>query len=514
MKKIPIILCLAVLLGGMARAQNYGDTVDIRIKQPGFYYSGWWTNHEMDTNNLYNNYFPLDEGSIYRYNYSDVPLRVEGIAAVIYNYILGAGPGYIPFYDSTYAREYLMLCEATPNSFDTVKSVWVNLADSHMYAKVAYDRSSTCCGTISYPDTEYVPLYTFYFDTPVVVYDSFYVGATCNSFERYYEELPLPPILLLTIGFYYNNMTYCEDPCLELYDKWFVKPIWGDMRGNVHHLSSYYAERYGLYLMIYPIAVPDTCPLIEGFRAMDAGCGEGVKLVWDPSDRPGGWEVAYGPAGTPPDSCTVVPCEEPLLVLDSCIEAGVHYVAYVRKVCGNKDIQYYSEWSDSVEVCRTNRYTVVAEANISERGLVEGSGEYCDGDEVVLTARPWARFGFLQWNDGDTTNPRRFVVTQDTSFTALFVSRTGIEEVVSDSTGFLLLPNPAGESVNCVLLGEGADGGTLVVRDAQGRELLQYLFSPQEQSVELSVAHLPQGIYIVSVTTRHGTKTKKLIVEH
>ena len=106
------------------------------------------------------------------------------------------------------------------------------------------------------------------------------------------------------------------------------------------------------------------------------------------------------------------------------------------------------------------------------------------------------------------------MVTQDTSFTALFVSRTGIEEVVSDSTGFLLLPNPAGESVNCVLLGEGADGGTLVVRDAQGRELLQYLFSPQEQSVELSVAHLPQGIYIVSVTTRHGTKTKKLIVEH
>ena len=193
----------------------------------------------------------------------------------------------------------------------------------------------------------------------------------------------------------------------------------------------------------------------------------------------------------------------------------LHYnVAYVRKVCGNKVIQYYSEWSDGVEVCRTNRYTVVAEANISERGLVEGSGEYCDGDEAVLTARPWARFGFLQWNDGDTTNPRRFVVTQDTAFTALFVSRTGIEEVESDSTGFLLLPNPAGESVSCVLLGEGADGGTLVVRDAQGRELLQYLFSPQEQSVELSVAHLPQGIYIVSVTTRHGTKTKKLIVEH
>lgn len=105
---------------------------------------------------------------------------------------------------------------------------------------------------------------------------------------------------------------------------------------------------------------------------MDAECGEGVKLVWDPSDRPGGWEVAYGPAGTPPDSCTVVPCDEPLLVLDSCIEAGVHYVAYVRKVCGNKVIQYYSEWSDGVEVCRTNRYTVVAEANNADRGQVGG----------------------------------------------------------------------------------------------------------------------------------------------
>ena len=56
----------------MARAQNYGDTVDIRIKQPGFYYSGWWTNHEMDTVNLYKNSRLLSR-PIYRYHYSDVP---------------------------------------------------------------------------------------------------------------------------------------------------------------------------------------------------------------------------------------------------------------------------------------------------------------------------------------------------------------------------------------------------------------------------------------------------------
>ena len=247
---------------------------------------------------------------------------------------------------------------------------------------------------------------------------------------------------------------------------------------------------------------------------MDAECGEGVKLVWDPSDRPGGWEVAYGPAGTPPDSCTVVPCDEPLLVLDSCIEAGVHYVAYVRKVCGNKVIQYYSEWSDGVEVCRTNRYTVVAEANIADRGQVEGSGEYCEGDEAVLSAQPQPSFHFLRWNDGNTTNPRHFVVTQDTAFTALFVIRTGIEDAEPDGSGFRLLPNPAGESVSCVLLDDGGWGGAIVVRDALGREVLRQLAPPQVHSVELSVAHLTQGTYMVSVTTERGTKTKKLVVEH
>lgn len=511
MKKIPIILCLAVLLGGMARAQNYGDTVDIRIKQPGFYYSGWWTNHEMDTVNLYKNSRLLSR-PIYRYHYSDVPLRVKGIAAVILN----TQPlSETPFYDSTYAPEYLMLCDATPNSFDTVKSVLVNVSDSHMYAKIPYDSYSTCCGSTAQPSIEYFPLYTFYFDTPVVVYDSFYVGATNNSVLRFYEEHPISDFLIFRIGMYQNIMSSCADPCYELYEKDFFYSIvvdrwtWSASIGSMR-----YEEGYGKYLMIYPIAVPDTCPLIEGFRAMDAGCGEGVKLVWDPSDRPGGWEVAYGPAGTPPDSCTVVPCDEPLLVLDSCIEAGVHYVAYVRKVCGNKVIQYYSEWSDGVEVCRTNRYTVVAEANIADRGQVEGSGEYCEGDEAVLTAQPQPSFHFLRWNDGNTTNPRHFVVTQDTAFTALFVIRTGIEDAEPDGSGFRLLPNPAGESVSCVLLDDGGWGGTIVVRDALGREVLRQLAPPQVHSVELSVAHLPQGIYMVSVTTERGTKTKKLVVEH
>ena len=38
----------------------------------------------------------------------------------------------------------------------------------------------------------------------------------------------------------------------------------------------------------------------------------------------------------------------------------------------------------------------------------------------TISAEPYRGYYFLRWSDGDTTNPRRVFVTQDTTFTALF----------------------------------------------------------------------------------------------
>ena len=54
-------------------------------------------------------------------------------------------------------------------------------------------------------------------------------------------------------------------------------------------------------------------------------------------------------------------------------------------------------------------------------GYVEGEGEYCEGETATLVARPHTpEYRFSHWHDSVTDNPRSFVVTQDTVFTAYF----------------------------------------------------------------------------------------------
>ena len=160
-----------------------------------------------------------------------------------------------------------------------------------------------------------------------------------------------------------------------------------------------------------------------------------------------------------------------------------------------------------------DRFQVMAEANNSGCGHVEGGGEYYEGDTAILTALPWTLWGFLQWADGDTTNPRSVVVTQDTTLTAIFVSREAIEAVSEGEAGFSLMPNPAWGSVSCVLHDSGLAGGTLTVVNALGQEVQQKVVEPQTRMVELPIANLPQGVYFVTLTTPSYTAMQKLLIK-
>lgn len=57
-------------------------------------------------------------------------------------------------------------------------------------------------------------------------------------------------------------------------------------------------------------------------------------------------------------------------------------------------------------------------------GSVTGSGLYSYNDSVFLTAYANPGFHFQYWNDGNTANPRLLFPTQDTTFTAIFLSNT------------------------------------------------------------------------------------------
>jgi hypothetical protein len=98
----------------------------------------------------------------------------------------------------------------------------------------------------------------------------------------------------------------------------------------------------------------------------------------------------------------------------------VEYVAYFTEA----PIYYSAE-------AQTND-TILGRASV-EKDQQEPvtSGQYAYGEKVIFTATPNTNSRFVQWNDGNTANPRTIVLTQDTVLTAVF-------ERVPKQTGALL----------------------------------------------------------------------------
>ena len=68
-----------------------------------------------------------------------------------------------------------------------------------------------------------------------------------------------------------------------------------------------------------------------------------------------------------------------------------------------------------------NMYTITKNA---EHGTISGNTSAKYLDQVKLTANPDYGYHFTQWSDGNKENPRTFVLTQDTTFTAEFAKNT------------------------------------------------------------------------------------------
>ncbi len=65
-------------------------------------------------------------------------------------------------------------------------------------------------------------------------------------------------------------------------------------------------------------------------------------------------------------------------------------------------------------------YTITVSADPVEAGSVSGAGTYSNGSVVELTAIPNEGYTFLQWDNGQTANPRTVTVNASQSFTAMF----------------------------------------------------------------------------------------------
>ena len=77
------------------------------------------------------------------------------------------------------------------------------------------------------------------------------------------------------------------------------------------------------------------------------------------------------------------------------------------------------------------KLTVIA--NNDEWGVVEGGGYYDNGKTATLTATANSGYCFVKWSDEVTDNPRTVIITQDSTFTAIFEANSfAITTAVND----------------------------------------------------------------------------------
>ena len=98
-----------------------------------------------------------------------------------------------------------------------------------------------------------------------------------------------------------------------------------------------------------------------------------------------------------------------------------------RTVVVEKDTTYTAVFSP-------NQYTIAAICD-PQQGVVTGAGTYDYSTQVTLTATANSGYKFMQWSNGIVDNPYRFIITEDISIKALFISSaTKVENITTDGT--------------------------------------------------------------------------------
>lgn len=108
-------------------------------------------------------------------------------------------------------------------------------------------------------------------------------------------------------------------------------------------------------------------------------------------------------------------------------------------------------------------YVVTVEANDPEMGGVTGGGVFTMGASTTIAAIPNNGYHFVQWQDGNTQNPRTVTVTGNITYTAYFASNQGVTYTItvlsSDETkGNVSGGGIYGENETAVLTARAYDG--------------------------------------------------------
>ena len=138
----------------------------------------------------------------------------------------------------------------------------------------------------------------------------------------------------------------------------------------------------------------------------------------------------------------------PQTICDSTISAtpniGYHFTQWSD---GNMDnprtIDPSSEQTYLAEFA-LNSYTITLESEDAEYGMLSGATSALHQSEIEISATANYGYHFVKWADNNTDNPRTIIITQDTTFTAIFAKNKYIITKIADkSQGSISGPSQA-----------------------------------------------------------------------
>ena len=133
--------------------------------------------------------------------------------------------------------------------------------------------------------------------------------------------------------------------------------------------------------------------------------------------------------------------------INNIIAPSCHDSQAVIEVTANYGF-HFSQWSDGDtnnprQVCITqdttftalfakNQYTLTVQSNDNTHGSVSDGGVYDYLDTVTIVATASEHYHFVRWNDGNTDNPREYVIVSDVTLTAIFAIDTHTVSVTAN----------------------------------------------------------------------------------
>ena len=373
--------------------------------------------------------------------------------------------------------------------------------------------------TLTIPDSNIVEIHEAYFNTPIAVEDTFYIGTNWNGIDPYSNVSSFSWSFLLgepnTSSFIIPHTNCADDSSLSLY----LFANWVYIRPD----NSYIEETNGDFGCFFPIMEPLQCAPIN-VVSMDSLTTNSVYISWEQPYLNTYYQIEYGPRGFQHGSGVFIDSVATTNYTLQNLAAGTEYIAYVRSYCSSADT--VSGWK-SLQFKTLHAECPAVEDLAAYEGTRIASIKWSITDsEIAFCQIEWGEAGFEHGNGTvvnnihDTTYMLRnltpntaydvylrtycersqvFGAWQKVSFTT-----TGNNDIadIDNSIPVELHPNPTSGIITL----SRTDVMKVEVIDAVGKTIMVL-----ENKHILDLSKLTKGYYTLRITLPEGIAVRKVI---